>query len=156
MFALLMFVLLIVTGVVLLIVLPRPYKFSGLLGFLLAFVILGAACTTVVQAKTIGIVTSFGKVDRALEPGLNLKKPWEQVTDVDGTVKTMKYDGDNCLWVRIGDGSRSCVSLTIRYQAVPDQATTIYTDYRATDPIAEVGSNLVSPELKSALQKTLG
>ncbi len=156
MFALISSVLLVLVGIGLLVFLPGRQKLVGLLGFLLAFVVLGVACTTVVQAKTIGIVTAFGKVDRPLEPGLSFKRPWEQVTDIDGTVKTMKYDGDNCLWVRIGDGSRSCVSLTIRYQAVPEQATTIYTDYRATDPIAEVGSNLVSPELKAALQKTLG
>lgn len=128
---------------------------AGALG-VLAALLLFASMSTVVEAKNVGVVTSFGKPVDSLTPGFSFKKPWEKVTDIDGTIQTRNYkDDSDCLYVRIGDGSRSCVLLTIRWRIVADEADTIYADYRSDNPTEEVGSKLVSPQLKSALQKTL-
>lgn len=129
---------------------------AGLLPLVIAAVLFGISCSTIVEAKNVGVVTTFGKPTGTMDPGFNLKKPWDKVTDIDGTVQTREYQGDGCLYVRIGDGSRSCVSLTLRWQIVPAQADQVYADYRADDPTAEVGDKLVSPTLKAALQKNLG
>lgn len=130
---------------------------AGIIGPLLGAVALVLACSTIVEAKNVGVVTSFGKLVGTMEPGYHMKKPWEKVTDIDSTVKTRKYDGeDDCLYVRIGDGSRSCVNLTLRWRVNGNKADVVYADYRADDPTAKVGSDLVSPMLKSSLQSTLG
>lgn len=131
-------------------------KALGVIPLVIAAALLIWSCSTVVEAKNVGVVTTFGKPTGTMDPGFNLKKPWDKVTDIDGTVQTRTYDTDNPLYVRIGDGSRSAVSLALRWQIVPDEADTIYADYRADDPTAEVGDKLVSPQLKAALQKTLG
>jgi regulator of protease activity HflC (stomatin/prohibitin superfamily) len=123
---------------------------------LLAVLLFVLSISTTVPAKNVGAVTSFGAPAGSLDAGYHTKKPWEKVTDIDGTAQTRKYNGDNCLYVRIGDGSRSCVQMTVRWQINADKGDTIYADFRSDDPTAQVGDDLVSPKIKAALQDTLG
>lgn len=121
----------------------------------LTAILLVLACMTVVQAKNVGVVTSFGKPVDTLEPGLSWKKPWEKVTELDGTWQTDEYNGDDCIYVRIGDGSRSCVTITNRWRIVTEQADTIYGDFRSDDPTESLRDNVVSTQLKAAVQEVL-
>lgn len=113
---------------------------------------------TIVEAKNVGVLTTFGKPDsRTLDPGLHWKKPWQKVTDIDGTIQTDEYKGDKgCIYVRIGDGSRSCLTATIRWRVNPDTADVIYGDYRSDDPTDNLRSAVVSTQFKSAAQAVLG
>jgi regulator of protease activity HflC (stomatin/prohibitin superfamily) len=129
-------------------------KFAILpLGLALLFLLFSV--TTIVQAKNVGVVTTFGKPVGTLDSGLHLKAPWQKVTEVDGTVIPNEYKGDSCIYARIGDGSRSCVSLTIRWQIVPSEADTIYANYRSDDPTEEFRKAVVSTQLKAATQQVL-
>ncbi len=111
---------------------------------------------TIVEAKQVGVLTTFGKPsDRTLDPGLHLKAPWQKVTQVDGTIQTDEYRDDRCIYVRIGDGSQSCLTATIRWRIVQDRANTIFGDYRSDDPTENLRSAVVSTQFKSAAQTVL-
>ena len=90
---------------------------------------------TVVQAKEVGVLTTFGKpAKRTLGAGLNIKWPFQSVTLIDGTIQTDKYRAEECIYVRIGDGSRSCLTLTHRWQIVPERANETFANFRSNDP----------------------
>lgn len=110
---------------------------------------------TIVEAKNVGVVTSFGKPQGTLDPGLHWKKPWEKVTDIDGTIQTDEYRGKRCIYVRIGDGSRSCLTATIRWRANADNADKMFADYRSDNPTESLRDAVVSTQFKSAAQAVL-
>lgn len=125
---------------------------------LVLFLIVGFLTTfTTVEAKNVGVLTTFGKPsDRNLSAGAHLKAPWQKVTELDGTIQTDEYRGDEgCIYVRIGDGSRSCVTLTNRWQIVDEQADVIFGDYRSDDPTDSLRKAVVSTQLKAATQEVL-
>lgn len=134
----------------------RPF---GIAGLLIALLIFAMFSWTAVGAKNVGVLTTFGKPsDRTLGPGFHLTWPWQKTTEIDGTVQTNEYAGDDCIYVRIGDGSRSCLTSTIRWRIVPEQAHIIYGDYRDPDfdnPVEAFRSAVISKQFKSAAQAVL-
>jgi len=122
----------------------------------IAFIMLVFSTTAIIQAKNVGVVTSFGRPTGTESSGLAWKWPWQKVTEIDGTVDTNEYRGDDgCIYVRIGDGSRSCVTATIRWRIIPDKADTIYADYRSDDPTESFRRAVISTQFKSAVQAVL-
>lgn len=110
---------------------------------------------TQIGAKDVGVVTAFGKPVRNLGPGLHLTWPWQHTTEIDGTIQVDEYKGDDCIYVRIGDGSKSCLTATIRWRVNPDEASVIYGDYRSDDPTESLRDAVVSTQFKSAAQDVL-
>jgi regulator of protease activity HflC (stomatin/prohibitin superfamily) len=110
----------------------------------------------IVQAKEVGVLTTFGKPsERKLGAGLSFKAPWQKVTHIDGTIQTDKYRGDDCIYVRIGDGSRSCLTLTHRWQIVPERADETFANFRSNDPTESLRDAVVSTQLVSVAQDVL-
>lgn len=135
---------------------PKRYRWVAVVPLFTAFVMLAFACTAIIQAKNAGVLTTFGKPsERTLPSGLHLKMPWQKVTEIDGTIQTNEYKGDDCIYVRIGDGSRSCLTTTIRWRIVEDRANVIYGDYRSDDPTQSLRAAVVSTQFKSAAQAVL-
>lgn len=121
------------------------------------------ASTTIVQAKQQGVLTTFGApADRTLDPGLNVHFPWQDVTHIDATIITNEYRDDakgtecgGAIYVRIGDGSRSCLTTTIRWRIDPSKANVIYADYRSDDPTESFRKAVISTQFKSAAQAVM-
>ncbi len=120
-----------------------------------------------VNAKDVGVVTSFGRVTGVdLPAGLHWKAPWEDVnildaaTQVDdftdnGTYQAGSPNG-NGISVRIGDGSTAVADLTIRWHIADDQADTLYATYRSNDVTDKIRQALVLTELPSVANTELG
>ena len=110
------------------------------------------SCLTVIQAKNVGVLTTFGKVsERTLDPGIHPKLPWQKVTEIDGTWQPDEYKGDDCIYALIGDGSRACFSLTNRWRVLGERANTSYSEYRSDNPTETLRSAVVSTQLKAAV-----
>ena len=121
-----------------------------------ALLLLLLASMTMVAAKNYGVVRTFGAVsDDTLDPGLHLKAPWQQVTDIDTTIQPDEYQGDNCVKVQLGDGGAACVYVTNRWEPVGDKANVIYQDYRSDDPTETLQDN-VSTQFKAAVNEVFG
>lgn len=134
-------------------------RWIGAILVILALLFSLFSMTTIVQAKNVGVLTTFGKVsDRTLPAGLHLKAPWQKVVSIDATIQPDEYKGDNCIYVRIGDGSSACLSLTNRWRVSADEANVVYADYRDSelDPTSKFRASVVSTQLKFAANKVFG
>lgn len=123
------------------------------------------ACLTTVPAKSIGVVTSFGKPVDQMDSGIHFKAPWHKVTRLDGTIQTNSaigsegdgpdsedYDiGD--VRVRLGNESIATVRYTIRWRIKLDQAQRLYSEYRG---MAKIRESLVTREMLDATNRVLG
>lgn len=127
---------------------------AGLL--VLAVLLFASASTTIIEAKNVGVLTTFGKPTGSLDSGLHLKWPWQKVTELDGTKITSKYDGDQAVPVRIGDGTTAHVSTAIRWSIVGDRADEIYANYRSDDVNQTVRDSLVDTVFTNALNQVFG
>ena len=158
MFAAVLTALLLLAAIAIVVAGPRLHlpRWVGGGVAVLGLVILAYSSTTIVEAKNVGVVTTFGKPRAAFGPGLHLKAPWEKVTELDGTIQTQEYAGEDCIRVRIGDGTTACVTTTIRWRIVGDKADEIYASYRSDDVNANVRKALVSTVFKAAVNQVLG
>jgi regulator of protease activity HflC (stomatin/prohibitin superfamily) len=116
----------------------------------------GSSCFTIIQAKNVGVLTSFGKPVASLESGFHFKAPWQKVTELDGTKITNKYENDSAIEVRIGDGTTAKVDTAIRWSIVGEKADQIYADYRSDDVNETVRESLVETVYKNAINQVLG
>lgn len=124
----------------------------GLAPIALAIVILGFACTAIVQAKQVGVVTTFGKPsDSTLSSGFHVKAPWQKVTSIDATIQTDEYHGDNAVQVRLQDGNTAWISTTIRWSVSAENANEVYADFRSDDPTKSLRDAVVSTQFKAAV-----
>lgn len=114
-----------------------PRGATGGFGAVLALagvVILALCVTYTVQAKQVGVVTTFGKVSPdTASPGLHMKKPWDKVTEVDTTIQTDEYHGKSGIQVRMKDGNTATVSTTVRWSVAPENANEVYADFRNSE-----------------------
>lgn len=136
------------------ITLPRALGFIPLFIALL-FVVL--ASTTIVQAKQVGVVTTFGKPAAAtLTSGLHVKAPWQKVTEIDSTVQTDEYHGDSCITVVLADKNTACISATDRWSVNKENANDVYADFRSDDPTKSLRDAVVSTQFKAAVNAVFG
>lgn len=112
----------------------------------------------VVPTRNVGVPTEFGKpTGDTYGPGLHWKAPWIKVTDIDATVQTEEYKGEDCIYVRIADGTSACISMTYRWRIRPESADKIYQDYRNSDVEINdaVRKALVSTNVKASINEAL-
>jgi regulator of protease activity HflC (stomatin/prohibitin superfamily) len=139
---------------------PRTGRIVGL--GVVAVVVLAviwalSSCVTTVGTKDVGVVTSFGKpTGRDLPNGVHLKAPWQKVTEMDAAIQPDEFAGKDCIEVRIGDSSTACADLTIRWHIVPDEAASLFQNYRSNDVNATIRDSLVVTQLKGAVNDVLG
>lgn len=127
-------------------------RLAGLIPLLIVLVWLASTCTTIVQAKQVGVVTTFGKPsDTTLGSGLHLKAPWQKVTDIDATIQTDEYHGDSAIKVILSDKNTADISATIRWAINKDKANEIYADFRSDDPTDSFRKAVVSTQFKAAM-----
>lgn len=124
---------------------------AGLAPIVVALVALLVASVTSVQAKQVGVVTTFGKPsDHTLSSGLHFKAPWQKVTEIDATIQTDEYHGDSGIEVRLSDGNAATISATIRWSVSAENASKVYADFRSDDPTKSLRDAVVSTQFKAA------
>lgn len=111
---------------------------------------------TIVPARNVGIVNTFGKAETALDNGFHWVKPWSSVETVDATVQNINLSSDakNCITVRLANQTTACVDVTVQWNI--DQkanANELWQRYRGTndDVVGNVGRNVVERELRRSL-----
>lgn len=112
-----------------------------------------------VPPKSIGVPVSLGKVDSGYyAPGAHWTwTPWLHVADINETVQTTTFEGDNCLTVRIGGQQQACADITIQWQILPQAADSLFSDYaNQGDLMTTITDALVIRELKQVVNQMLG
>jgi regulator of protease activity HflC (stomatin/prohibitin superfamily) len=137
--------------------LERSARWTGPVAIGVALVFFALFSWTQIGAKNVGVLTTFGKPsERTLSPGFHFTWPWQETTEIDGSVQSKEYEGDSCIYVKIGDGSRSCVTTTINWRITPENAYIVYSDYRDDDdydnPVDAYWGKVLSKQFKAAIQ----
>ncbi|RBO87564.1 SPFH domain-containing protein [Nocardia puris] len=129
--------------------------FTAAAAGVLAVLLLGWSCVTMVSTRNVGIITSFNKPVGTLSNGLHLKWPWQKVPELTGSIQTDNHVGgwadgrcDGSTPVRLANNSTACVDHTVRWRIVPDAGDTLYRDYRDDNTIRD---SLVTRELNATL-----
>lgn len=116
----------------------------------LAVFVLVLGSTTIVSTRNIGVVTTFGRPSGTLSNGLHLKAPWQNVTEMNGTIQIDNHTGDSATTVRLGNNSTAYVDNSVRWRIQPAAADELFLDYREFDNVRD---NLVTRELRAALNE---
>lgn len=127
----------------------RALRVAVIAGALTIFVlILGS--TTIVSTRNVGVVTTFGRPSGTLSNGLHIKAPWQNVTEMNGTIQIDNHTGENATTVRLGNNSTAYVDNSVRWRIQPAAADELFLDYREFDNVRD---NLVTRELRAALNE---
>ena len=127
----------------------RSLRIAVVAGVITLFVlILGS--TTIVSARNIGVVTTFGRPSGTLTNGLHMKAPWQSVTEMNGTIQIDNHTGENATTVRLGNNSTAFVDNSVRWRIQPAAADELFLDYRDFENVRD---NLVTRELRAALNE---
>lgn len=160
MFTVILISILLITAIAIFIIRPsykeRGEEYSlwwvGLIPLVIGVLVLIFSSTAIVQAKQVGVLTSFGKPsDRTLNSGLHLKAPWQKVTSIDATIQTNEYHGEDALKVILADKNTAEVSATIRWSVNRENANDVYADFRSDDPTDSLRKAVVSTKFKAAM-----
>lgn len=119
---------------------------------LIGLTIITMAMTVVVPARTVGVVTAFGKPTGTLSNGLHIIKPWEQVEKMDASLQTNRYSGDNSIGVRLANQSEARADASIQWQLREEDAEQMYLDYREFERIQH---DLVDREFRASVNAVL-
>jgi len=132
-------------------------KMGGYSTAILGVFVILMSMVTFVGTKDVGIITSFGRpTGRDITAGPHLKLPWHKVNIMDAAIQPDDFAGNECIEVRIGDGSIACANITIRWQIQPSEASTLFQNYRSDDVNQTIRHALVVTQLKSVLNDVLG
>lgn len=125
---------------------------GGGIALLISIVILVFLMTTMVPARTVGVVTAFGKPTGTLPNGLHIIKPWEKVEKMDASLQTNRYSGDGSINVRLANQSEAKADASIQWQLREEDAEKMYLDYREFERIQ---SDLVDREFRASVNAVL-
>jgi regulator of protease activity HflC (stomatin/prohibitin superfamily) len=127
----------------------RSLRVAVVAGVIALFVVI-LGSTTIVSARNVGVVTTFGRPSGTLSNGLHWKAPWQSVTEMDGTIQIDNHTGESATTVRLGNNSTANVDNSVRWRIQPAAADELFLDYRQ---FGNVRDNLVTRELRAALNE---
>lgn len=145
---------------------PLASAIAALCLFLVFFLFAGIRS---VPVHSVGVKTSFGKIEGSLRPGLHwFNAPWSTVNVLDETVQTQQWfasawtgsaSNPGCMTVRIGGQQLACVNLTIKWQLEDQAAPALFNDYDNSNSggvMNSITSNLVTVDLQSVANQVFG
>ena len=117
----------------------------------IAGIVMFFACSAIVEAKQVGVVSTYGKVhEQTMKPGWNWKTPFDKVTEIDATTQTDEYKGEDAIQVRLKDGNTAEVYTTVRWSISSENASQVYSEFRSDDPTDSLRKAMVSTQFKAA------
>lgn len=157
MFGIFMFVLAVILVVAGLITAVSPRseittRAAGSGALALGVIMIALASTVAVPARTVGVVTAFGKPTGTLSNGLHLVKPWEDVEKMDASLQTNRYSGDSSIGVRLANQSEAKADASIQWQLREEDAEQMYLDYREFE---RIHNDLVDREFRASVNAVL-
>lgn len=128
------------------------HRAAGGGALLLGIAMIVASCTVAVPARTVGVVTAFGKPTGTMSNGLHLVKPWEDVEKMDASLQTNRYTGDSAIGVRLANQSEAKADASIQWQLREEDAEQMYLDYREFE---RIHNDLVDREFRASVNAVL-
>jgi hypothetical protein len=131
----------------------------GVFALVLGLVMLIGSTAKEVPNRSIGIATSFGKVQRGFYlPGVHFwVAPWKRLNIISESVQTTTFEGKNCLDVRIGGQQTACLDVSIQWQVQDQAGSGLFSNYGAKGNLmGDIQNAVVVRELKQVVNQQLG
>lgn len=132
----------------------------GALGFgLIAFAVTWIfSAGFYVEARTVAIITEFGKPVGTAGPGLNWAAPWKEVTDFPTSSQVLDYDNTdgsgNPVSIKFKGGTTGALHSNQNWSVMSDdKATKLWENWREFE---KVTTNVVDPTMRSVTAKVMG
>lgn len=134
----------------------RKFAFiaSGIGWWAVVGIMLALSSATIVQTRTVGVETSFGKPIGTLNNGFHMVRPWASVEKFDTSVQTLnlttaKDDAGDPVTVRLANQTTAQVDVSVQWNIDPaGDVIELYKRYRS---FGNVENNLVKRQLQHAL-----
>jgi len=137
----------------------KSFRAAGFLPLILAVPLIVVSMISIVGPRNVGVEHQFNRTTGTNhEAGIVWKKPWVSVEDIDTRIQPEEYKGEDCIYVKIADGGRSCVSLAWRWRINKENADDAFKDYgkKDDDIVSEVRTAVVTTNLKASINEVLG
>lgn len=153
---------------------PRTWvKIGACVAVILAPVIFWLSGFTSVPVKSVGVVTTYGKVGAEYGPGSHWLLPWKSLAIIQDTIQSDKFamaNGDApdqqqpsgvkgyCIKVRLAGLNQGCADVQLQTQVVPGAIPELYANYSSYGPnlTLDVDQFVVQRELQTWLNRDLG
>lgn len=129
------------------------------LGLVVGLVIYVIASISSVPARTVGIVTEFGKAVGTVDSGFHWLSPWSEVTEFPTSNQTLDLDasdgGDKVVQVKFAGGGSGYVNVNIVWQVEDNNnsAVNLYNNWKDFDL---VGVRVVEPQAYTVVGQVVG
>lgn len=137
------------------------FAFAAGLGALIGVGMVVASMWTTVDARSVGVQTSFGKYKDTLGPGFEWTAPWSEVEQFTTRNQTIRFAGDGkaedrdnytaepFLTVRLGNQSEAYVDATVTWKITEKSIKGLWEQYKTFDAIR---SDFATPQVMGATQ----
>jgi regulator of protease activity HflC (stomatin/prohibitin superfamily) len=159
------FALVLVIGIATAMVGRGDTRIGGILAAVVAAILFGitfvANSVTNVEARTVGIVTEFGKATGTVSPGFNWVAPWASVTDFPTSNQVLDLDttdedpgsGHNVA-VKFKGGGEGWVNVNITWQVqTDDKAVQLWNNWKDFELVKK---NVVNPRGQGIVAEVFG
>lgn len=124
---------------------------SAALAFIVGLIVVVSFSVTTVDARAVGIQTSFGKYVGNVDNGLHFVAPWSSVEEFSTRVQTLELTGDDNVRISFDGGASGSADVTVRWRINEEDAGDLWARYREFE---EVQRQLVTPEARNAFRTT--
>jgi prohibitin 1 len=109
---------------------------------------------TTVSARSVSVVTSMGKYQGTLSPGMHFTAPWASVEEFSTQVQYLDLDGNNDkVQVTYKGGGTGAINAVIRWRIDANDAKSLWAKYRTFDKVTE---QLVNSSAKDSISVIAG
>lgn len=126
-----------------------------------------------VPTKSVGVVTSFGRVGAEYSPGAHWLWPWKTLNVVSDTIQSDNFSQANgagpdqtaasgvrgyCIAVRLAGLNQGCADVQMQTQVIPGAIPNLYANYSSygSNLTLDVDQYVVQREVKTDLNRILG
>lgn len=109
---------------------PKPIvRLIAIVAAAIGVLFLFASGVRSVPVKSVGVITSFGRVGGDLTPGFHWELPWRTANILPETIQVDTFETNNCLDIRIGGQQTACLYATIKWQVRDQAAPNLFNNY---------------------------
>lgn len=126
---------------------------AAAVALVLLLVITGFSSATKVDARAVGIVTSFGQYRDTIPNGLHFIAPWADVEQFSTMNQPLPLTGGSQVQVNFMGGGRGTVDANVRWRIEPDKAENLWKKYKTFDNVRD---QLVHSSARDSFRVVMG
>ena len=130
---------------------------GGIVGSVVAAIMIAFAMITIVPTRTVGIPVTFGVVGQPMPNGLNIKAPWTTVELMDMTVQSLDASEDNPTVAKDVDDMDVYVHNNVRWALKEEATDEVFNDTKNIDGdnMKAIADKFIQPTHRAVIQDVM-